>query len=123
MGAHVLLCIVMLLCVSSFFNVCVCVCVCRNHHSFPGSLDAAVSDRYKALDTSEHTLATYIWIDATGQVDTCTLYRCRAYMYMFDDCVCQHIFPLLPVTCVTKCSTFDIQCIYMYMYMYIESVT
>ena len=45
----------------------VCLSVCRSHHSFPGSLDWTVSDRYLSLPTDK-TLATYIWIDATGQV-------------------------------------------------------
>ena len=44
-----------------------CLSVCRSHHSFPGSLDWTVSDRYLSLPTDK-TLATYIWIDATGQV-------------------------------------------------------
>ena len=44
--------------------------VCRSHHSsVPGSLDWTVSDRYLALDTKQ-TLATYIWIDGTGQVNS-----------------------------------------------------
>ena len=37
------------------------------HHSFPGSLDWTVSDRYLSIPTDK-TLAIYIWIDATGQV-------------------------------------------------------
>ncbi|CAI8046097.1 Glutamine synthetase, partial [Geodia barretti] len=39
-------------------------------HSFPGSLDWTVSDRYLSLPTDK-TLATYISIDATGQNVRC----------------------------------------------------
>ncbi|CAI8058340.1 hypothetical protein GBAR_LOCUS31718 [Geodia barretti] len=49
------------------------------YHSFPWSLDWTVSDRYFFLPTDK-TLATYIWIDATGQ-------QMRSYILRWMRCI------------------------------------
>ena len=48
-------------------------CQQRRHHSYscaPPQLNPTVFDKYMKLDTGSTVMATYVWIDGTGEVRT-----------------------------------------------------
>lgn len=47
------------------------VFVARYLHDHPQGLDPAIHQQYMNLDIGDQVLATYIWIDGTGQVSVC----------------------------------------------------